>query len=67
MELFVDDDGYICFKDGNVFWTLHRYGWEAYMVGKLMPSYGTGEVTFPTDDDLAQAYKFYEESNAKED
>ena len=60
MNLYTDDDGYICFADGDIFWTLHSNGWEAFMPGKLPPFYGTGNYTFPTDDELAEAYKMYE-------
>ena len=63
MELYIDDDGYVCFKDGGIFWALHYNGWEAFLPDEDEPCYGTDEHTFPTDDDLAEAYKLYEEQD----
>lgn len=57
MELYVDDDGYVCFMDGEVYWTLHYGGWEAFLPNKYSPCLSTGEITFPTDDELAEAQK----------
>ncbi len=61
MELYVDDDGYVCFRDGEVFWTLHHNGWEAFLPNKIDPCYTTNDVTFPSDDDLGEAMWKYEE------
>lgn len=61
MDLYVDYDGYVCFQDGEIFWTLHHNGWEAYLPGEDEPCYCTGDVTFPTKEDREEAYTFYEE------
>lgn len=58
--LYVDDDGYICFLDGEVFWTLHYDGWEAFLPDQDEPCYLTDEYTYPTDDDMGEAYAIYE-------
>lgn len=61
MKLFVDADGYICFRDGEVFWTLHSNGWEAFPDDKdwYAPIYESGDITFPTDEDLQAAQNIY--------
>ena len=61
MDLYVDDDGYICFLDGEILWTLHHDGWEAFLPGKDEPCFCTGDVTFPTNKDLREARAIYEE------
>ena len=64
MKLYVDDDGYICFHDGGVFWTLHHNGWEASMPDTRIwhtPIYETGEITFPTDDEIGEVQAIYEQ------
>lgn len=66
--LFVDDDGYICFNDTNfecgpgLLWILHSSGWEAYEIGSnsANPISLTDEITYPTDDEQADAAQFYE-------
>jgi hypothetical protein len=68
--LYVDDDGYICFRDSvalkgpGIFWTLHHGGWEAFinLPDQDTPIYQTGEGTFPTDDDLTSAAGAYEKA-----
>lgn len=60
MKLFVDDDGYICFYDGEIFWTLHFGGWEAYLPGESTPCFSTYSYTFPTDDEVGEVYEIYE-------
>ena len=62
MELYVDDDGYVCFRDENVFWTLHHNGWEAFLPNKIDPCYSTNDVTFPSYDDLGEAMWKYKDS-----
>lgn len=62
MNIYIDDDGYVCFQDGNVFWTLHYNGWEAFLPGEDESCYDTGEHTFPTDDELAEVQEIYEDS-----
>lgn len=52
--LHVDHDGYICYKNDNVFWTLHHNGWEAFFGSEDEPIYSTDEYTFPTDKDFAE-------------
>jgi hypothetical protein len=67
-ELFIDDDGYVAFTDKagfsgvGIIWSLHRNGWEAFInaPGNDEPIYSTNEVTFPTDDDQANAALEYE-------
>jgi len=53
--------GYICFKDGEVFWTLHSNGWEAFLPNKIDPCHSTYDYMFPSDDDLAEAMWKYED------
>lgn len=60
MELYVDDDGYICFMDGNVFWTLHSDGWEAFLPDMDVPCFYTWKNLFPTDDELAEVQEICE-------
>lgn len=58
MMLYVDADGYVCFQDGPVFWTLHSRGWEAFDnddSNSDSPICNTGTVTFPKAEDLRQA------------
>ena len=50
MELFVDDDGYICFRDGEAF--PDDKDWYA-------PIYESGDITFPTDEALQAAQNTY--------
>ncbi len=54
-ELVVDADGYVCFIDGEIEWTLHAEGWEAFIEGRTDPVYSTESVTMPTEDDLCEA------------
>lgn len=69
LELYVDDDGYVCFKDfeglepPGIWWTLHWGGWEAYVdhPNEENPVYMKGGVEFPTDDELGEAAEAYEE------
>ena len=61
MELYVDDDGYICFRDGEIFWTLHKNGWEAYLPDAELPCHYTWNVTLPTDDEMGEVQEIYEE------
>lgn len=59
MELYVDDDGYVCFMDGEIFWTLHHRGWEAFLPGKIMPCYETHDYLFPRGDILGEVMGIY--------
>lgn len=59
-DLYIDDDGYICFMDREIFWTLHTQGWEAYLPNKDMPCFLTWKVTFPKDEELAEAQSYLE-------
>ncbi len=61
MKLYVDDDGYVCFRDGEVFWTLHYSGWEAFLPESDDPCYSTYEYIVPTDDDMGEVQAIYEQ------
>lgn len=58
--LYIDDDGYVCYMDDKVFWTLHYNGWEAFLPKEDVPCYSSGEMTFPTDDELAEVMEMHE-------
>ena len=66
--LYVDDDGYVCFKDQHnlpgvgILWTLHDGGWEAFVnaPGQEEPIYTTNDIVFPSDDELGEAVEEYE-------
>ncbi|MFZ2992398.1 MAG: hypothetical protein WA061_01670 [Microgenomates group bacterium] len=60
-ELYVDDDGYVCFtqENGNIWWTLHYGGWEAFFPYEDNPRYGNDDVTFPADDELEEVKNLY--------
>ena len=66
-ELYLDDDGYVCFiqqdNDGtNVLWTLHYGGWEAYLPPSADEAcYETGEHDFPFDRDLEAVSELMDE------
>jgi hypothetical protein len=60
-ELYVNTDGYICFtqENGNIYWTLHSDGWEAYFPMQDEPAYETYEITFPTETEFEVVEQFY--------
>ena len=67
VDIYIDDDGYVCFEvypdiaKEKVFWTLHSNGWEAFLPDQDDPCYHTYEHTFPTDYDLGEVRKIYQE------
>lgn len=62
-DIYIDDDGYVCFEMvsksnpiDRVIWTLHSCGWEAFRGNAEEPIYSTDDVTYPTKDDLIDAW-----------
>jgi hypothetical protein len=77
LETYVDSDGYICFlqteglKGPGIWWTLHSAGWAGWEAFVNVPNASdpiysvTGDVTFPTEKDLAEAKNCYEDVMAE--
>lgn len=63
-ELYVDGDGYVCFDDGGLEWTLHSGGWVAFMPGTDVPVFETGAITYPSDTELTEARDAFGETPA---
>lgn len=58
-EVYIDDDGYVCFNDGDIVWALHLVdGWCAFYGDEKL--YWTGDETFPTDLDQFEARQKFE-------
>jgi hypothetical protein len=49
-HLYLDEDGYVCFMDSGVFWTLHFDGWEAFLDEECI--YQTCKREFPKPEQL---------------
>jgi len=60
-EIYIDDDGYTCFtsSNGNVWWTLHYRGWEAYLPKEDVPCFSTMEHSLPTEKEIRIVAKLY--------
>ena len=59
LELYIDMDGYVCFIQGEIWWTLHSQGWEAFLPNEDKPCYATFQFNFPSEKDLNKSMNLF--------
>lgn len=75
IELYFDDEGYVCFDDKDytnqtgpgIVWTVHHHGWDAIVNDdKYDVLLETGEIVQPDDADIKEARAAYEKIYPRE-